>query len=233
MVEKLNSFLPASSDDLANRCKKSLFIISKVRFLRDSIAGVIEQSSFHLVAGSFENIDESLMAVRGFAEVTVLLDAAFPNGVDAIRELRAINAESRLVVFAISETEENIVAWAQAGADGYIPRTASLNELVRFVETIVSGEQICSAAITSRLIRRLGSYSSADHERSRSSYATLLTGREREIMSMVAKGCSNKEIARALRIELSTTKSHVHNLLGKLRLQRRGQVSEWAYNQEV
>jgi two-component system nitrate/nitrite response regulator NarL len=231
MVEKLIPFGPASSDVFVNQDKKSLFIISKVRFLREGIAGVIGQNSAHFLAGSFENIGETLIAMRGCAEVTVLLDAAFPNGVDAIRELRAVNAETRLVVFAISETEDNIVAWAQAGADGYIPRTASLNELVRFVESTINGEQICSAAITSKLIRRLGSYSSANLERP--SHAKLLTGREREIMRMVAKGWSNKEIARELRIELSTTKSHVHNLLGKLNFQRRGQVSEWAYKEQV
>jgi DNA-binding NarL/FixJ family response regulator len=231
MAEKLNPFGPTPSDTLGKQAKKPLFIISRVRFLREGIAGVIEQSSTLFVAGSFENTSETSIAMRDCVEATVLLDAAFPNGVDAIRELRAVNDQTSLVVFAISETEENIVAWAQAGADGYIPSTASLNELVRFVEVIISGEQICSAAITSKLIRRLGTYSSVDRERS--SYATLLTGREREIMRMVAKGWSNKEIARELRIELSTTKSHVHNLLGKLKLQRRGQVSEWAYKQKV
>jgi DNA-binding NarL/FixJ family response regulator len=231
MVEKLTPFGPASSDTLVNQDKKSLFIISKVRFLRDGIASVIGQSFTHFLAGSFEDTSETLIAMRGCAKITVLLDAAFPNAVDAIRALRTVNAEMRLVVFAVSETEENIVAWAQAGVDGYIPRTASLNDLVRLLESIIKGEQICSAAITSKLIRRLGSYSSANLRRS--SHAKLLTGREREIMRMVAKGCTNKEIARELRIELSTTKSHVHNLLEKLKLQRRGQISEWAYKREV
>jgi DNA-binding NarL/FixJ family response regulator len=65
-----------------------------------------------------------------------LLDAAVPSGLEALDAIRAADSSARVVVFAISETEENIVAWARAGSAGYIPTTAALREAVQFIESI-------------------------------------------------------------------------------------------------
>ena len=155
----------------------------------------------------------------------MLLDAAFPNGLEALKAVRAANSSARVVVFALSETEENIVASARAGSAGYIPTTAALREAVEFIESIDRGEQICSAAIASRLMRRIGSLPNSGFDNCNSRLTASLTGREHQIIGMIAEGLSNKQIARRLKIELSTTKSHVHNLLQKLGLERRGQIA--------
>jgi DNA-binding NarL/FixJ family response regulator len=219
----------AGSENVASQ---SLLIVSEVRFLREGIAAAIKGNYDLLIAGLCENLEQALVTIRGLPAATVLLDAAFPNGLEVLQEIRAIDATARVVVFAVSETEENIVAWAKAGAVGYIPTTAALNDLVQFLQCIIRGEQICSAKIASSLMRRIGSSLSSSHTQSNLHVDSLLTRREREIMRMIIEGLSNKEISRQLGIELSTTKSHVHNLLGKLRLQRRGQVAQRARNQE-
>jgi DNA-binding NarL/FixJ family response regulator len=209
-----------------------LLIVSEVRLLREGIAKVIEGQSSLWVAGLCGNLSEALAKIGERPWVTVLLDASFPNGLDAVRAIHAIDPAAFVVVFAVSETEENIVAWAKAGAVGYIPTTAALRELAGFIESIIRGEQICSAGIASRLMRRLGSDPALGDDRNSSRPMFSLTAREHEIIHMIAEGLSNKEIARRLHIELSTTKSHVHNLLGKLGLQRRGQVAHWALSRE-
>jgi DNA-binding NarL/FixJ family response regulator len=215
-----------------NIANQYLLIVSEVRFLREGISDALKGNSKLNVAGLCDNLGQALAAVRGRSAATILLDAAFPNGLDALRQIRAADASACIVVFAVSETEENVITWAKAGAAGYIPTTAALSELVRFVECIIRGEQICSASMASRLIRRIGSSASLGRDSFDLHFATSLTTREHEIMRMISEGLSNKEIARELRIELSTTKSHVHNILGKLRLQRRGQVAQWARKQE-
>jgi DNA-binding NarL/FixJ family response regulator len=226
----------ASSHTISEHgASRNLLILSEVRLLREGIAGVIEGHSGLSVGGLCELLSQVLSAVRERPGATVLLDASFPNGPEALRKIRSADALGCVVVFAVSETEENVVAWARAGAAGYIPTTAGSNELVRFIESINRGEQICSAAIASKLMRRLGSSSSglSDDRHSRLSddrhFETLLTTREHEIIRLIAAGLSNKEIARELHIELSTTKTHVHNLLGKLGVQRRGQMAYWAH----
>ena len=71
----------------------------------------------------------------------MVLDAAFPNGFEALKAIRAADSSARVVVFAVSETEENIVAWARAETAGYIPRTAALRELVQFIQSIDRGDK--------------------------------------------------------------------------------------------
>lgn len=224
MVE---DFLASTSTTAKPMIGRPLLIVSEVRLLREGIADVIERKSGLWVAGLCASLSDALSRIGECPWATVLLDASFPRGLDAVRTILAADPEASVVVFAVSETEENIVAWAKAGAVGYIPTTAALSELAGFIESVIRGEQICSAAVASRLMRRLGS-AGAGEDRSGSRLALTLTGREHEIIRMISEGLSNKEIARRLNIELSTTKSHVHNLLGKLGLQRRGQVAHWA-----
>jgi DNA-binding NarL/FixJ family response regulator len=226
-VEHLASGHQAAED----RAGQSLLIVSEMRLLREGIAGAIEGKSRLSVVALCENLGQALSAIREHPAAMALLDASFPKGLEALQEIRVVDPSARAVVFAVSETEENVIAWAKAGAVGYIPTTAALHELVRFIECIVRGEQICSAEIASGLIRWVASSHSLTDDR-RLRFAMSLTTRECEIMRMIAEGLSNKEIAHRLNIELSTTKSHVHNLLGKLGVQRRGQLAHWAHTHE-
>ena len=178
-----------------------------------------------------ENPSQALSAIREHPAAVVLLDASFPKGAEVLREIRVVDPSARVVVIAVSETEENVIAWAKAEAAGYIPTTAALHELVRFIECIIRGEQICSTVIASRLMRWVASSQRATDDRALR-FPMSLTVRECEIVRMISEGLSNKEIARQLNIELSTTKTHVHNLLRKLGVHRRGQAGQWAYTHE-
>jgi DNA-binding NarL/FixJ family response regulator len=210
-----------------------VIVLSHVRFFREGVSSAL---SGHVPLGApamCETLDEARFALEAQPSAIVLMDSGLPEGLRALRDLHLNYPAACVVVFALCETEENVVAWAQAGATGYIPMTAALCELVQIVEGILRGEQICSAAIASQLLRRIGSTSESLRNGVGLDPETALTMRERQIMSMIGKGLSNKEIARLLSIEVSTAKSHVHNILGKLGLQRRGQVSWWARKQEV
>ena len=218
----------AAAEDIAIQ---PLLIVSQVRMLHESIAGAIEGKSRLSVVAICENLGQALSAIRERPAATVLLDASFPKGLEALLEIRVVDPSAAVVVFAISETKENVIAWAKAGAAGYIPTTTALHELVRSIECIIRGEQICSAVIASSLMRG-GATSQRPTDDRALRFAMSLTVRECEIMRMISDGLSNKEIAHQLNIELSTTKSHVHNLLGKLGAQRRGQVALWAYTHE-
>lgn len=91
---------------------------------------------------------------------------------------------------------------------------------------------ICSGRVAAGLIRRLAGAAKSENGLRRPQALPALTAREQEIIRLVSSGLSNKEIARKLNIELSTAKSHVHNVLGKLNLQRRGQVAFWTRESE-
>jgi DNA-binding NarL/FixJ family response regulator len=126
-----------------------------------------------------------------------------------------------LIVLGVSETEADVLSWAEAGIAGYIPNTASIENLISMIDQIRLGEQICPPRISGSLLRRV---STAQRVSPAAFVPPMLTPRELEILRLVGDGLSNKEIARRLSVSLGTTKSHVHNILGKLNLHRRAEV---------
>jgi DNA-binding NarL/FixJ family response regulator len=128
--------------------------------------------------------------------------------------------------------------WAEVGAVGFVPRDASLEDLVETIESAVRGELRCTATLAAKLVQALSS-----RERPAAGHAprSPLTARESEIVQLIDEGLSNKEIAVRLGIEVATVKNHVHNLLEKtagaspLRGGRpaAGQGSSPAYPQEL
>jgi DNA-binding NarL/FixJ family response regulator len=200
----------------------SVLIASEVRFLRESLAEILTRVPGIRVCGQSGTLAHALGIAQAHRPEVVLLDVAFPGGIQAAKTLSVSIPEASLVALAIAETEENVLAWAEAGIAGYVPNTASVNDLVSLIAQIRRGEQTCSTRIVGSLLRRVGA--SARARRPPPPPATPLTRREFEISRMIAVGLCNKDIARRLGISLSTTKSHVHNLLGKLSVQRRGEV---------
>ena len=155
----------------------------------------------------------------------VLLDAAFRGGVAAVARSRNVAPGLRIIVFAVQETEPDIIAWAEAGVIGYVPSSAALSDLVRLVMDIREGEQSCSGRIAAGLFRRIAAIASLNSGHDPPRAAPPLTAREHQAAELIRAGLCDKEIARRLNISLATTKSHVHSLLGKLNVQRRGQVA--------
>jgi two-component system, NarL family, nitrate/nitrite response regulator NarL len=198
-------------------------IVSEVRFLRESLAEILAQASGIEVRGQSATLADALAAAEALRPAIVLLDAAFPGGMGAVARLSAVALRANVVVLAIAETEENVLAWAEAGIAGYVPNTASVSELVSLIGQISRGEQTCPSRIVGSLLRRIAT--SGRGVGPELSAAAALTRREFEILRLVGEGLSNKDIARRLRISLGTTKSHVHNLFGKLSVQGRAEAT--------
>jgi len=193
-------------------------IVSEVRFLRECLTEILQRTPGIEVRGQSEAPAQALAMVAALRPEIVLLDVAFPGGPGAAIALRSVAPDANVIALAVIETEESIFAWAEAGIAGYVPNTASLDELAMLIGQISRGEQTCTARIAGSLLRRI---SAGRGVSTHSSTSPLLTRRENEILELVEKGLSNKDIARRLGISLGTTKTHVHNLLGKLSFRRR------------
>jgi DNA-binding NarL/FixJ family response regulator len=201
-----------------------IIVVSEVRFLREGLAEILERDPTVSVVGLSADLPEMVALSPALRPDVVLLDAAYPKGVVAVKQTHDVIPDLRIVVFAVRETEEDIIAWAEAGAIGYVPNTAAVADLVGLVTNIHDGGQPCSDRVAGGLLRRIAVTASLGNGRSTSSPAPALTARERQTAELITIGLSDKEIARRLNIGVGTTKSHVHNLLGKLNVQRRGQV---------
>jgi DNA-binding NarL/FixJ family response regulator len=205
----------------------TIVIAAEVRLLREALADTLGRDRSLTIAGLSADLNQTLNIILDRQPDIVLLDAAFPNGTGVVSQIRNLAPGVRVIVVAVAETEENIFAWAEAGISGYIPRTAALADLVALLADILRGEQSCSGRVAGGLLRRITNGAHIGNARSNVPLTPALTDRELQIIQLIGAGLTNKDIARRLNIGVATTKSHVHNLLGKLALQRRGQVAPW------
>jgi len=205
------------------RCLR-IVIVSEVRFLREGLAEILERDPSISVVGLCADLAEVVALSPPPKVDLVLVDAALRDGIAAARRIHKIEPDFRIVAYAVRETKEDVIAWAEAGVIGYIPDTAALADLARLIMDIHGGEQPCSGRVAAELLHRIAVTESLGPGRNALSPAAALTRREREAAELIATGLSDKEIARRLNISLATAKLHVHNLLGKLNVQRRGQV---------
>jgi two-component system, NarL family, nitrate/nitrite response regulator NarL len=203
-----------------------IVVVWWVRFLGESLAETLERDPLVSVVGVCSDLSEVVALSPALQADVVLLDARIPEGISAVRRALDIAPGMRIVASGVRETEDDVVAWAEAGAIGFIPRTAPLADFARLVVDIHSGEQICSARIAAGLLRRISMTAGRGNGGNAPLLAPALTKRELQAAELIRSGLSDKEIARRLNISLATTKSHVHNLLGKLNLQRRRQVAD-------
>jgi DNA-binding NarL/FixJ family response regulator len=152
-----------------------------------------------------------------------LLDIAMPDGTLTVRALADSAPGVRVVALGVPENDGPVLACAEAGVAGFVPRDGSLEDLVETLKRVVRGEVLCSPRIIGSLFRRVAEL--AAHPLPP---VGRLTQRELEILGLIDQKLSNKEIARRLTIELSTVKNHVHSILKKLQVRRRADAAAWA-----
>jgi two-component system nitrate/nitrite response regulator NarL len=201
-------------------------VVSDVRFVREGLAEILERDPLVSVVRLCADLAEAVAVSPALEADVMLLDATVPDGATAVRRALEIAPGMRIIAFAVRETEDDIIPWAEAGVIGYIPSTAALADLARLVLDIHSGEQVCSGRVAAGLFRRIALTTSPGTRGNAPFRVPTLTKRERQAAELIRTGLSDKEIARRLNISLATTKSHVHNLLGKLNVRRRSEVAD-------
>lgn len=205
--------------------KLRVLVVSDVRLLADGLAQALKLDEDVSDCCSCVTSEEGFAKVPDLHPDIVLLDAAVPDGPHSVRRVLSAAPDVSVVVFGIAETSDDVITWAEAGVAGYISRTTALADVTSRLKAIMMNEQICSARVASSLLRRLSSATGPSYTRGPLPSRMLLTTREMQIVEMLVAGLSNKDIARRLNIAVSTTKSHVHNLLGKLNLRGRRQFA--------
>jgi DNA-binding NarL/FixJ family response regulator len=204
-----------------------VLFVSDVKFLREGLPEILHQQSELAITWVAEDQNQALELILAVHPDAVLLDTALPSGLDAVASMVAAAPDIPVIALAMVEAEHEILTWAEAGIAGFVPRSASVSDIIRTVNLAVRGEQICSGRVAGAMIRRLRQLAIVAREERYGDISGRLTSREQEIAELVAQGLSNKLVARRLHIEVSTVKCHVHSILDKLKLQRRGNVALW------
>jgi two-component system, NarL family, nitrate/nitrite response regulator NarL len=187
------------------------------------LIGVLIVSEIELLREGLEMLlgrDERITIEDGDPDV-VLLDTAIGDGPAAVREAAARLPRARVVALGVSETTDELLPLAEAGIAGFVTRGATHEEVADAVWHAAHDELDCSPQVASTLLRHVRFLAA---RRRGDAAAAALTRREREIAGLIDEGLSNKQIASRLCIELPTVKNHVHNILEKLHVSRRGEA---------
>ncbi len=197
--------------------KQRIVIAEDYTILREGLRALIASSPDFEVVGEAGDGHEAVLSVERLKPHLVLMDLSMPrmNGMDAIREIRRRAPETKIVVLTIHRTEEYILATLKAGANGYVLKDATRDELIMAVRTVISGKRYISPGISEKVIE--GYLDGRKNIKSQTSWETL-THREREILKLIAEGHRNKEIADYLCISVKTVEKHRANLMEKLDL---------------
>jgi len=203
------------------RSRASLIVVSDVRIVRDGIAQALAGECRLQLFGAVAPENAVRVASRLVPDV-VLLDIRAPGALDTARALRASRQAPEVVAIGVAESDAALFAYAQAGISGFVAPDAATDAVVAAIESALRGELVCTPRLAGMLLSRIGALAATPAPNWETD---PLTPREQGIAVLMGEGLSNKQIAIALGIQNATVKNHVHNILSKMRLSRRSQVS--------
>lgn len=186
-----------------------------------------EEADIKVIGEAGDGGEAAVVAARLRPDV-ILMDVRMPrvDGLEATRRINATGSPSRVVILTTFDLDEYVYEALKAGACGFLLKDAGGDELVRAVRVAAAGDALLAPSVTRRLIAR---FSGRVVDRAQAAGLKSLTDREREVLSLIARGMSNGEIAERLFLGETTVKTHVAHLLDKLELRDRVQAVVVAY----
>lgn len=207
----------------------SIMLVDDHPLLRKGLKQLIAmEDDMQVVAEASNGNDAITLAAQHDPDLIVLdLNMQGMDGIETLKKLRDSGVTSRIIMLTVSDADDDVVAAITNGADGYLLKDMEPEQLLDQIHRAVTGKMVLSEAVTEILATALRQPAKAP-----SSQLSALTNREYEILSLIAKGMSNKVIARELDISDGTVKVHVKHLLKKLGLRSRVEAAVWMVNQQ-
>ncbi|MDH3884343.1 MAG: response regulator transcription factor, partial [Desulfobacterales bacterium] len=183
--------------------------------LREGLRALLTADPDFEIIGEAADGREAVRFVEKQIPDLILMDLSMPRmtGMDAIREIKKRYPQTKIIALTVHKTEEYLRTTLQAGADGYVLKDATHEELMMAVESVLKGKTYLSPGVSGRVIE---GYLEGKESQMPPSTLGLLSQREREVLKLIAEGYKNKEIATDLCISLKTVEKHRANLMKKL-----------------
>ncbi|MDH5516293.1 MAG: two-component system response regulator NarL [Gammaproteobacteria bacterium] len=207
----------------------SILVIDDHPLIRRGIKDLVSLDGSFQVIAEADNGASGLILAKELSPDIILLDFNMEkmNGLETLKAIKATELDCRVIILTVSDNEKNIVSTLRAGADGYILKDMEPEDMLAHLHQVVNGHVVLSNKVSDLMVR--GLHQEAQKE---SRNNTALTQRENEILLLISKGMSNKEIARKLEIVETTVKVHVKHLLRKLNLRSRVEAAVWVVEKQ-
>jgi DNA-binding NarL/FixJ family response regulator len=204
-------------------------VVDDQRLLGDAIGHAITREDRYQVSTLLFG-PQLIEQARQFSPDIVIINAFYQKGqaIEVTKTLGQVIPGIKIVIIGVIDNDKDILEFVEAGAAGYVLYTSPLESLIATLDLVVSNKTMCPPDLAYSLFLRLAELS-VNQNSDAANGIKHLTPREIEVINLVAKGQSNKEISNSLFISLSTVKNHVHNILEKLNLQHRLDIAKYAY----
>jgi DNA-binding NarL/FixJ family response regulator len=211
--------------------KIRILLIEDNRLLRDGIAAMLKkQNDMHIVAsvGNGENI---LLMLGELKADIILLDLGLrnQNSLQVVKSVKKNFPETKIIVMDLIPLQADVFEFVRAGVSGFILKDANIADFFKTIRSVYNGDQVLPPHLTGSLFSQIIENAINESKPSAIVESVRMTKRERQVIGLITGGFSNKEIAQKLHISTYTAKSHVHNILEKLALNTRLQISKYAH----
>lgn len=209
------------------RMKARLLVVDDHLLSRKGIVSLLIGMEEVEVAGEAADGLEALEKARELMPDMILMDIRMPrlDGVEATRRIKEELPYVKVIILSVSDDPQDFFEAIKAGAQGYLHKNMEPETWIEFLRSVIRGEAPVSRPLAARILKE---FMVEGHLAAPEASGTQVTGREREVLELVARGLSNREIADRLAIAETTVKNHLRNILDKLHLRNRVQAAAYA-----
>ena len=200
---------------------------------RAGVRHELEQASDKVeIVGEGEDVATSVKAILATVPDVVLLDVHLPGGggAEVIKKVHATQPKVRFLALSVSDAAEDVIGVIRAGARGYVTKSISTDDLIDSIGRVATNDAVFSPRLAGFV---LDAFSGSIDVASIDEDLDRLSQREREVMKLIARGYSYKEVAKELFISIKTVETHVSSVLRKLQLSNRYQLTKWATDRKL
>jgi DNA-binding NarL/FixJ family response regulator len=197
---------------------------------REGLANILNtQPEFEVVGEAGDGL-EAMVKARELVPDLIVMDITMPgvNGVEATQRIKAELPEVTIVMLTVRDEDEELFAAIKSGAQGYLLKSIRSRDLVALLPAAVRGEAVITPVLGGRMLEEFRRLAQSQPLTPEEGEIVALTQREKEVLSLVAAGASDKAIAEELSISIHTVKSHMRNILAKLHLSHRHEAALYA-----
>jgi DNA-binding NarL/FixJ family response regulator len=196
-------------------------LVDDHKIMRDGLRAILEKQPNVLVVGEAADGREAIDVVRDEHPHVVVMDVSMKglNGVDATRRIVEEISDVKVIGLSMSADRRYVLAMLSAGASGYLLKDAAADELIRAIEAVSAGGTYLSSTITGLVV---------DSAVGGGAEARVLSGREREVLQLLAEGCTSKQIGERLHVAVSTVETHRRQIASKLGLRTVAELTKYA-----
>ena len=207
-----------------------VLVVEDNRLLREGIVALLDRQPDLMVVAVAEDAGGAMQRVPETKPRVVLVDAGLGDHDShrLVEHIRQSAPEARVIVMDLLQGPEDLVEFVKRGASGFVVKDATVEEFVHTIRSVAEGREVLPPTLTGTLFSHIAQLA-ARRPAASMTRAVRMTKREREIIDLISEGLSNKEIAQRVHLATHTVKSHVHNILEKLALHSRLQLSAYAH----